>query len=517
MVVLAACSASAAADSLYVSDNSLFTVEVFDAHTGAFTGQLTPQGGWGLPTGIAVASDGTVYVADNYNNVVYRFNADGTFRDTFASAGLFEPTGIAFGPDGYLYVANFGSGNNSYIVRFNSSGALVDASPFVPSSTNLYDPEAIPEAIAFQPSGGSLFIADSSNATIDKVVLPAGTFSTLIPAGCPTTPFINPEGVAFGPDQNLYVSDAGFGCADPSVPGGSADSGVYKYDINGNFLGSFIAPNILSTPIDLVFGPDGDLYVTDSGARVARFNGTTGAELPDFVASGGSAGPLIGPTFLAFSESAAAKIAATSGSGQSATTNTAFASPLVATVTDLAGNPVAGITVTFTTPSTGASATLTGGNTAVTNAAGVATSNALVANGTAGPWNVIAISGSAIPATFSLTNTAPVPPANVSSKVSVIETGFAVNRVTHLWTSTMTLTNKGGTSIDGPVQVVLTGLTSGVMMTNATGMYNTSPYITVSSADIAPGGSVSVAIQFSNPSNLLIVFTPVTYSGTLGP
>ncbi|SPE42324.1 hypothetical protein SBA3_520005 [Candidatus Sulfopaludibacter sp. SbA3] len=121
-------------------------------------------------------------------------------------------------------------------------------------------------------------------------------FSTLIPAGCPPTPFSNPQGVAFGPGNNLYVSDAGFGC------GGNA-YGVYKYDTNGNLLGTFVPANVLSTPIDLAFGPDGNLYVTDSQARVALFNGTTGAELPDFVASNGSAGPLINPAFLAFSQS----------------------------------------------------------------------------------------------------------------------------------------------------------------------------------------------------------------------
>jgi hypothetical protein len=109
--------------------------------------------------------------------------------------------------------------------------------------------------------------------------------------------------VAFGPNGNLYVSDAGFGCADSSIPGGSADYGVWEYNTSGTLLGSFVAPNILSTPIDLVFGPDGNLYVTDSGARVALFNGTTGAEMTDFVANSGSAGPLNDPTFLAFTPS----------------------------------------------------------------------------------------------------------------------------------------------------------------------------------------------------------------------
>ena len=56
--------------------------------------------------------------------------------------------------------------------------------------------------------------------------------------------------------------------------------------------------------------------------------------------------------------------------GQSATAGTPFASRLVATVKDAGGNPVSGVTVTFTPPASGASGAFTGGNTAVTTAAG---------------------------------------------------------------------------------------------------------------------------------------------------
>ena len=61
----------------------------------------------------------------------------------------------------------------------------------------------------------------------------------------------------------------------------------------------------------------------------------------------------------------------------------AFTNPLVALVTDANGNPVPLATVTFTPPGSGASATIAGGNTAVTNAQGLATSGTLTANGTA--------------------------------------------------------------------------------------------------------------------------------------
>ena len=48
-----------------------------------------------------------------------------------------------------------------------------------------------------------------------------------------------------------------------------------------------------------------------------------------------------------------ASITATSGTPQTTTVGSAFASPLVVTVTDTHGNPMPGVTVTFTAPSSG--------------------------------------------------------------------------------------------------------------------------------------------------------------------
>lgn len=117
-----------------------------------------------------------------------------------------------------------------------------------------------------------------------------------------------------------------------------------------------------------------------------------------------------------------AAIAATSGSGQSATVGTAFSTPLVVTVTDSSGNAVSGASVTFTVVagSSGASASFaTGGatDTETTGSNGQATtSQALTANATAGTFTVTAsVSGVSTPATFNFTNTAVV--ANTTTYV----------------------------------------------------------------------------------------------------
>ncbi|MCL5885089.1 MAG: polysaccharide deacetylase family protein [Deltaproteobacteria bacterium] len=103
----------------------------------------------------------------------------------------------------------------------------------------------------------------------------------------------------------------------------------------------------------------------------------------------------------------ARSVSASGGTPQSAIVNTAFTTPLQATVTD-SGTPVGGVTVTFTAPGSGAGGAFSGGSltaNAVTNSNGVATAPTLTANGQAGTYTVTAgVSGVATPAVFSLTN-----------------------------------------------------------------------------------------------------------------
>ena len=99
-------------------------------------------------------------------------------------------------------------------------------------------------------------------------------------------------------------------------------------------------------------------------------------------------------------------ISATAGTPQSAFPGTDFA-PLQATLTE-SGRPVAGVTITFNAPSSGASGTFPSGNTAVTDAQGRA-SVAFRANSTPGSYQVTAnvtppLSPAAV---FHLTNLAP--------------------------------------------------------------------------------------------------------------
>ena len=109
----------------------------------------------------------------------------------------------------------------------------------------------------------------------------------------------------------------------------------------------------------------------------------------------------------------AANVGDATGTPQTANVNTDFAQPLGLTVTDAGGNPVQGITVIFSSPSSGPSANFANSATATTDASGHASVNAS-ANTIAGSYTVTAsVPGAGTAASFALTNKAG-PAANSS-------------------------------------------------------------------------------------------------------
>jgi len=227
---------------------------------------------------------------------------------------------------------------------------------------------------------------------------------------------------------------------------------------------------------------------------------------------------------------AAASIAATGGTPQSATVNTAFTAPLAVTVTDVTGAPVAGVTVTFTAPVTGPGGTFAGGvNTATTGANGVATSAVLTANATVGPFTATAtVPGVDSSATFSLTNAAAAPPASITAtsgtpQSATINNPFAAPLVVSVQTA-------AGAPVSGAIILFDTpeasgangtfpsGAVSATATTNAKGQA-TSPILTannfagsytVTAFVAASDLSVNFALTNNNPVPTLTGISPNT-------
>jgi hypothetical protein len=205
------------------------------------------------------------------------------------------------------------------------------------------------------------------------------------------------------------------------------------------------------------------------------------------------------------------QVTMSSGSGQSATVNTAFAQPLKALVRDALNNPVGGVTVTFTVLGSGANGSLAGGeNTAVTDAAGIATSSTLTANTVAGGFQVTArVTVVPAPAIFVLLNTPATGTRLALSAPASANAGWPVSM-------TVTARDKFNNTVTGCAGTVRftssdasAALPANSTLTNGTGTFNVT-FETGGSHTVT--GTDTVTTTITGTSNAVAVSETVTLS-----
>ncbi len=109
----------------------------------------------------------------------------------------------------------------------------------------------------------------------------------------------------------------------------------------------------------------------------------------------------------------------------------------------------------------------------------------------------------------------PLPTLLAGSQVSTTGSGLGYSRVSKLFIGTLTITNDSDSTITGLFQLVLDSLQSNVTLSNETGTFGGWPYITVPNAtSLEPGQSASVTVRFSNPTDEILNYSPVVYSGS---
>lgn len=179
------------------------------------------------PIGIAIDSNGNLYVADVSNNMIRKITPQGLVSTlagsttagssdgTGAAASFKQPTAVAVDNNGNLYVTDTG---NSMIRKVTPNGVVTTLA----GSTSVGSADGTGPAASFnQPVGlavdstGTLYVADSQNNLIRKVT-PAGVVTTL--AGSTTAgsadgigaaaSFSMPSGIALDSSTNLYVGDS---------------------------------------------------------------------------------------------------------------------------------------------------------------------------------------------------------------------------------------------------------------------------------------------------------------------
>ncbi len=296
------------------------------AHVTTFAGDGSPafrdaaqptQAAFSDPFGIAVGSDGTVYVSDaGESNRIRKIAPDGVittlagyaegFSDGLGTQASFNtPSGLALETNGNLYVADTG---NNRIRKITPEGLV---STVAGDGTAGYVDGPTAQARFDGPIGiavdakGNIFVADTYNDRI-RLITPGGHVSTVAGAGRPgyadgdagVALFDTPCGIVLTTAGALIVADTGNYRLRKITPDGKVTTWpvVFPGDVNRADL---------SKPIGMALTHDGVLYVTEldrsrvvqiapdgaarvvagdspgfsDGADTARFNQLTGVAI----------------------------------------------------------------------------------------------------------------------------------------------------------------------------------------------------------------------------------------------
>jgi len=125
------------------------------------------EGFFNQPWGITVDAEGYVYVADTWNHRIQKFTANGVFIKTWGEFGQGEDSKLMYGPrdvvidsDGNLLVSDTG---NKRILVFDSDGNFITQ---VGSGGYMLGQLDEPVGIAISPTTGWLYIADTWNQRV---------------------------------------------------------------------------------------------------------------------------------------------------------------------------------------------------------------------------------------------------------------------------------------------------------------------------------------------------------------
>ena len=219
------------------------------------------------PWGIAVAPDGSVFVADTWNHRIQKFSATGEFITMWGSFGQAEtpaafwgPRGLAFDSKGHLFVTDTG---NKRVVIFDIDGNYINQFGSVGMGAGQFDE---PVGIAISKAD-VVYIADTWNQRIQAFMSDAsGNYSQLISwdvVGWYGQSLDNKPYMAIDSNDHLFVSD----------PEGYR---ILEFSATGEFVrywSDFSAgTDGLNLPVGVAVDAEDKLWVADSGNhRILRF------------------------------------------------------------------------------------------------------------------------------------------------------------------------------------------------------------------------------------------------------
>lgn len=211
-----------------------------------------------LPTAVAVAQDGTVFVADGVHDRLVEFGPDGQWRqdiETVGDARLTRPLGLRIDAQDQLWISDTGA--QRVLVRA-PDGSLADTFTF--AGAELAAPPDITDAYP-SPDGRFLWIADNDHSQLLRVDRAARTTTVVGTLGAALGQLNYPYSLAVNVRGDVVVSDVINGRVQVFNAEGAAAGTIATYGVE---LGQLYRPK------GLALDRDSNVWVTDSTLGVVQ-------------------------------------------------------------------------------------------------------------------------------------------------------------------------------------------------------------------------------------------------------
>lgn len=195
---------------VYVSDAEKCNIQKFDSEGNFITmwgSEGREDGQFTKPWGVAVDSDDNVYTSDQADPEVQKFNNNGEFLskwNSYSPGMLFVHLhDIAIDSTDSVYVTD--GRNNSRVAKFDTEGNFITQWGSFGSGNSRFIED---HGIATDNSG-NVYVADTRNVRIQKFNSEGEYITKWGTLGCRDNQFLIPHDIAIDTSGNIYVSDSG--------------------------------------------------------------------------------------------------------------------------------------------------------------------------------------------------------------------------------------------------------------------------------------------------------------------